>query len=102
MGERRNGISAPFYRKGSVLIGTRKARVADHVRHQDRGQFPGQKPASTMRSDMARFRAIAPWRSRLITERRIALPACRASAVQHGSAPCLGQKTPIFLPRRCG
>ena len=48
MGERRNGISAPFYRKGSVLVGTGKARVADHVRHQGRGQFPGQKPASMM------------------------------------------------------
>ena len=48
MAERRNAISTPFYRKGSVLIGIGKARVADHVRHQGRGQFPGQKPASTM------------------------------------------------------
>jgi hypothetical protein len=41
MAERRNGISAPLYGKGSVLIGTGKARVANDVGHQDRGQFPG-------------------------------------------------------------
>jgi hypothetical protein len=84
----------PQTRQNPVLIGSGKARLADDVGHQDRGEFPGLAHSANPSDRQPPPFLTAPARS----EAWLALPCCAVEDVEAGAHPRVSARE--AYPRR--